>query len=194
MSYQSEIAFVITAGEGAQPDVFDRLMGIELPACADDEQWSQEVREELVGFFEGADVCLDDGIPVMRYHAPFYRCSGVTEQALWLLEGLTEYAAQPNPFSGASCFVGEDSEAAVSSWGDDEWIMRDMVQPESFLRLGWTHYGVHIDAHDIRSFVADAFHDEDVCRICDEAMPEIRALLEKKAEELGYKVKKSVVV
>jgi len=196
MSYQAEIAFIITAGHGAQPDVFDRLLGVALPAYADDERLSQEVREELVEFFEDADVRLDDGIPVMHYHAPFYKCSGVTTQVLNLLEGLTEYAAESglNPCSGASCFLGEDKEVDVSSWGDDEWIMREMVEPESFIRLGWTDYGIHIDAHDIRSFLVDPAYEEDVCRICDEAIPEIRELLKKKAEELGYRRKTAIIV
>ena len=202
MSYHAQIAFEIRAWEGAPDDVFEQLLGIWLPQYADEQDLDQESREELVELFEYADLTQDGEMPVLRFFDAMYRCSGGTHDLLDHLVGLTEYAdiegeyveIAGEGFSGTYGLANEDQEILESVWGPNQDDLWGAVEWGATVRPGWTNYGVHVGGHEVRYLFEGFVETEDVCRICDAAMPAIRGLLEKTAQEMGFVPKSAVIV
>ena len=202
MGYMAQIGFEIRAWEGAPDDAFDQLLGIWLPQYADEVDLDQEDREELVGLFEYADLTKDDEVAVMRYFEPMYRCSGGTHELLDHLQGLLEFAdvagefvdVAGEGFSGIYVLAGEEQEIQMSIWGPNQDDLWDAFEYGVTVRPTWTNYGVHVAAHELRSLLEGVTGDDDVCRICNAAMPEIRVLLKQKAKALGFEPKSAVIV
>ena len=198
MAYFSQIAFEIRARKGAREDVFDQLLGIHLLEYADDEALDPEVREELVFLLQGAVRTKVEGVPVMRYFDPCYRTAVETDDALMALEGFVTGVDRPGSgFSGGYIRIGEEHEVEHGFWAADDDggdAVREALQWITVLLPGWTSYGVHLSGREVRDPLEGPIRDEDIRRICDAAMPGIRALLKEKAEELGYRCRHALAV
>ena len=202
MGYYAQIGFELRAWDGAPSSIFDQLIGLWLPQYADSAGLNQDEREELVVFLECADRAQDGEVPVMRYFDPAYTCSGATQEVIGHVQGLTEFADMEGAFfelrgegfSGVYCLIGEENEIDNVIWGANQDDLWDALHYGATVRPDWTNYGIHIDARAVRNFLEGIHCEDDVCMICNAAMPEIRALLKAKARELGYPLKSAVIV
>lgn len=143
-----------------------------------------DIDQSLLKLLEGAELkAREDGI-ALHLFAPYIHGHRVER----LITRLEELFPSTRGFSGGYRVADRaDGASRFHVWGDEEGEIdfEGELRCQRYLRPSWTEFGVHVDSNDINVLLGTALGQLEVEQLSQSVMPEIRGLLQRRAQELG---------